>query len=262
MQTITIMTFNLRVDVPADPFVWEQRKHWAAQMIEEQAPDLLGTQEANIPMLAWLTERFSPLYEVYGVNRIASEEWGEFSAVFVKRDKFSIVKKESFMLSETPEIIGSSGWDARCERICSWVELALANDTEPVWRFFNTHLDHVGRVARQEGLKLITARIKELNEERPLPFILTGDFNDVPENGLLNLIHEQLPMISCYDLLTEEEKQHSLTFHGYRGGTKGGPIDYILGSPDHPFLSTTIIRDQVEGGYPSDHYPVLSTLQF
>lgn len=259
---IKVMTFNLRVAVPSDPYVWDQRKHWVAQIIEEHTPDLLGTQEATLPMLAWLTERLSPTHEVYGVNRVASDKVGEFSAVFIKKDKFSITNKESFMLSETPEIIGSMGWDARCERICSWVELSLGNDTEPVLRFFNTHLDHAGKIARQEGLKLTVSKIKELNEQRPLPFIITGDFNDVPESGLLESATSQIPMTSCYDHLTEMETKHTLTFHGYFGGSEGRPIDYILSSSEGRFLSTSIIRNQIENGFPSDHYPVLSTLQF
>ncbi len=123
VKTYTVMSFNLRVIVPSDPFDWEDRKHWIAETIHTHMPDVIGTQEATIPMLEWLKDRFKESYDVYAVNRTDSTEVGEFCAVFVKKSSFTIGSKGSFMLSETPDIIGSMGWDAHCERICSWVEL-------------------------------------------------------------------------------------------------------------------------------------------
>lgn len=260
-RTFTVMTFNLRTAVATDPYVWEERKHWVAKIIEDRKPDLIGTQEATVPMLDWLKDRFHGTYDVYGVNRTRSEEEGEFSAIFVKKDSFSIFRSGSFMLSETPDVIGSFGWDAQCERICSWTELAFHGKTKPALRFFNTHLDHIGKVARTEGLRLILKNMREQNLNVPLPFMLTGDFNDTPESGLLDVIHEFEPMTSCFDLMSEEEKKHSRTFHGYQGGTEGSPIDYIMSSQGIDFKSSAIVRDKVEEGYPSDHYPIVAHME-
>ncbi|UAL48210.1 endonuclease/exonuclease/phosphatase family protein [Sutcliffiella horikoshii] len=257
-HTYTVMSFNLRVIVPTDPFIWEDRKHWIAETIHTYSPDVIGTQEATIPMLEWLKERFKESYEVYAVNRTVSTEVGEFSAVFVKKSSFTTGSKGSFMLSETPDIIGSKGWDAHCERICSWVELIPKGQTEPVLRFFNTHLDHMGKLARKEGLKLIRDVIRSKDNAKSLPVILTGDFNDVPESEALA---EVSSMESCYSCFTEEEKEDSLTFHAYEGGIKGSPIDYIFGSNRVEFLTAHILRDSFDGGYPSDHYPVLATVK-
>ena len=44
--------------------------------------------------------------------------------------------------------------------------------------FVNTHLDHVGQVARDEGVNLLRERIEALRGDRPV--ILTGDFNSEP----------------------------------------------------------------------------------
>lgn len=256
---VSVMTFNLRVIVSKDPYSWEQRKQWVAAVIEDCKPDLIGTQEATIPMLDWLKERFQDVYEIYGVNRNESKQVGEYCAVFVKKASFSIRRKQSFMLSETPDKIGSKGWDAACERICSWVELAGADDDRPVMRLFNTHLDHKGKLARKEGLKLVLNKIREVNAcDGTLPSIVTGDFNDVPDSGLFDVVKEFDPVASCYDLFTEEEKRDSKTFHNYIGGVQGSPIDYILGYSGIEFVSTAIRRDRIDGGYPSDHYPVLS----
>lgn len=162
----TVMSFNLRVIVSSDPFTWEDRKHWIAEIIHTYLPDVIGTQEASIPMLKWLEDIFQETYEVYAVNRTVSTEVGEFSAIFVKKSSFTIGTSASFMLSETPDIIGSMGWDAHCERICSWVELIPTGKTEPVLRFFNTHLDHMGKLARKEGLRLIQRVIQSKENEK------------------------------------------------------------------------------------------------
>ncbi|MGD6993261.1 endonuclease/exonuclease/phosphatase family protein [Sutcliffiella horikoshii] len=257
-HTYTVMSFNLRVIVASDPFSWDDRKHWIADTINTYTPDVIGTQEATIPMLEWLKETFKESYEVYAANRTESTEVGEFSAVFVKKSRFIIGSKGSFMLSETPEIIGTMGWDAHCERICSWVELIPKRQTEPVLRFFNTHLDHMGKLARKNGMKLICDVIRRKDNEQSLPVILTGDFNDVPESEALA---EVSSMESCYSCFTAEEKHNRLTFHAYEGGIKGSPIDYIFGSNGVEFLTASIIRDGFDGGYPSDHYPVLATVK-
>ncbi|TNJ58063.1 endonuclease/exonuclease/phosphatase family protein [Paenibacillus hemerocallicola] len=260
---ITVMTFNLRVIAAKDPFDWEQRKYWIAAVIDDCKPDLIGTQEATIPMLGWLKERYEGEYDIYGENRNNSLEVGEFCAVFVKKAKFSVIRKQSFMLSETPEVIGSKSWDSACERICSWVELAGKEDGKPMLRLFNTHLDHKGTVARQEGLKLVLDKIRDVNQSGgPLPSLVAGDFNAKPDSGLFDVLKDYESVASCYDLFTEEEKLHSRTFHDYNGGSEGSPIDYILGCAGIRFVSTAIRRDRIEDGYPSDHYPVLSSVSW
>lgn len=258
---LKIMTFNLRTAVSIDPFLWEQRRHWVAKVINKYRPDFIGTQEARDFMLDWLREHLSSNYDIYGVNRTNNPDTGENSAIFVLKSRFRILKKESFMLSDTPEIIGSMGWDAAYPRICSWAEIALKDQEIPFVRFFNTHLDNVGKIARLEGLKLILRVISEKNKTRHLSSILTGDFNATPDDGLLDVMKDFLPMNSCYDIFLPHEKENALTYHDYKGVIKGKPIDYILCSEEIKIKSTSIIRDTFNGGYPSDHYPVLSEVE-
>jgi len=49
--------------------------------------------------------------------------------------------------------------------------------------FVNTHLDHVGQVARDEGVNLLRERIEALRGDRPV--ILTGDFNSEPGSSVV-----------------------------------------------------------------------------
>ncbi|MDF2663564.1 MAG: hypothetical protein K0Q94_6355 [Paenibacillus sp.] len=104
-------------------------------------------------------------------------------------------------------------------------------------------------------------KIREIDQSGgALPSLVTGDFNAKPDSGLFDVLKEHESVASCYDLFTEEEKLHSRTFHDYKGGSEGGPIDYILGCSGIRFVSTSIRRDRIGEGYPSDHYPVLSSV--
>jgi len=47
----------------------------------------------------------------------------------------------------------------------------------------NTHLDHVGGMARREGISLMLDKVNELSDG--LPVIVTGDFNSEPESDVI-----------------------------------------------------------------------------
>ena len=50
------------------------------------------------------------------------------------------------------------------------------------------------------------------------------------------------------------------TFNGFRGRTDGGKIDYVLVDSRWQVEGAEILRDNDEGRYPSDHFPVVADL--
>ncbi len=84
------------------------------------------------------------------------------------------MKNGDFGLSETPDSIGKKGWDAACERIVTWAVLKDKVSGREI-AAFNTHFDHVGKVARRESAVLILEKIKQMAGD--LPVIVIGDFN-------------------------------------------------------------------------------------
>ncbi len=67
-----------------------------------------------------------------------------------KKARFELLASGYFWLSETPEIAGSRGWDGACERIASWGKLKDKISGKEYFAL-NTHLDHIGVVARREA---------------------------------------------------------------------------------------------------------------
>ena len=52
------------------------------------------------------------------------------------------------------------------------------------------------------------------------------------------------------------------TAHGFNGGTGGNKIDYVFVPPKQKVVGASIIHYNVDGRYPSDHFPVVATVRF
>ena len=143
-------------------------------MVQYHDFDIFGTQECFIHQLKDMKEAL-PGYDYIGVGRDDGKEKGEHSAIFYRTDKFDVIEKGDFWLSETPDV-PSKGWDAVLPRICSWGHFKC-KDTGFEFLFFNLHMDHIGKKARVESAYLVQDKMKELGKGKELPAILTGDFN-------------------------------------------------------------------------------------
>ncbi len=172
-QQLKVGTYNIRYDNPQDiGNLWVDRAPVVANLLRFHDFDIFGTQEALKNQLDAISKAL-PAYERYGKGRDDGQEKGEHSAIFFKKDRFKLLKKGDFWLSQTPDK-PSLGWDATCcNRICSWVYLQ-DNVSKKKFYFFNAHYDHQGVQARKESSKLILSKIKEIAGTAPV--ILTGDF--------------------------------------------------------------------------------------
>jgi endonuclease/exonuclease/phosphatase family metal-dependent hydrolase len=249
-----VMTFNIRYDNSGDSLNnWQYRKDVAAEIIKEYDVDLFGTQEVEDNQLRDLKERL-PQYASIGVGRADGKEAGEYSAIFYKKDKFEAEKSGTFWLSETPEVAGSKGWDGACERIATW---AILKEKQSNKRFFfiNTHLDHIGKIARREGVKLLLERAK--TESGGLPVIITGDFNASPES---EVIRQVLAGGKFFDtrLLAPSVPEINGTYHGFGKALveEREIIDYIFVTGDIVVNAYTIAPEKRDNIYVSDHTPV------
>ncbi len=171
---LRIMSFNIRY-AGGDRGVnsWGNRKDHVARIIAHHEPDILGVQEALADQADWLRDTVHGM-GFHGVGRIDGARAGEFVPILFRADRFSLLASGHFWISPTPEIPGSRGWDAACERMASWVRLRDAR-TGGTLLVLNTHLDHQGKEARRQGLALLRDRLPALADGASV--ILLGDFN-------------------------------------------------------------------------------------
>lgn len=260
-----IMSFNMRLDTPEDgKNNWKHRIEQVVKMIKRHEPVIVGTQEGWLPMLKELEPHLSD-YTWIGEGRRGGLE-DEFCAIFYNHKKLKCVEHGQFWLSTEPETPNSISWNSAHPRICTWGHFRLKADPSLEFMFYNTHLDHESEEARDNGALLVWRRMKEKFAKNQLPMMLTGDFNSVPDSKAIQFLGgeikshgKQSELKNAYETLDEPVSE---TFHEFAGGDVGVTIDYIFYSSNVIVKQTTIDRSKIDGRYPSDHYPVVATVQF
>jgi len=282
-QQLRVASYNVRYDNPGDSLDnWKYRKDIIGKQILFHDFDIFGTQEGLYHQLQDLSERL-PNYEYIGVGRDDGKNKGEYAAIFYKTEMFQLLDKGDFWLSQDTSQ-PNKGWDAVLPRICSWGKFRVKS-TGFTFFFFNVHFDHVGVVARKESAKLILARIEKLAGDTPT--LLTGDFN-VDQNSDSYLV------LNNSDILTDAYDKALLkygpegTFNGFKINTRSeSRIDHIFVTKDFSVLTHGVLTDtyqtsetdlqelansgtypkeitlyQNQARLPSDHYPILSVIEY
>lgn len=258
---MNVMSFNIRMDTPNDKEnQWTYRKDLAANVIKFYDVDIFGAQEVLHHQLTDLLERL-PGYTYVGVGREDGKTKGEYSPIFFKKDRFTVEDSGNFWLAEDMNAIGKKGWDAACERVATW---AILKDKVSGKKFFflNTHLDHIGKVARHEGASLVLEQVKVKGKN--LPSIVTGDFNAAPEDEPIQVLTNASDSRHLTHTRTIAPLRYGpeWTFHDYGRipFDKREWIDYIFVKGNIKVLSHGVLTETLNHLYPSDHCPVISTL--
>lgn len=166
-------SFNIRYDNPEDEHSWEERLNRVVETVTDAKPGLLGVQEAQPNQYDDLRGALDD-YTWYGVGREDGDREGEMVPIAWRPDRFELLEKGAFWLSETPDE-PSVGWDAELPRVTTWASLRHRETKRRLW-FCNTHFSHVGKTGRVESAKLLRERASERAADGEDPVIM-GDFN-------------------------------------------------------------------------------------
>ncbi len=253
-EATRIMSFNLRC-VDDEEGSIHNRSQIAVAIIDQYAPDSFGIQEATPKWIKILDREFSDKYARVGEGRSPIEMFTEYSAVYYRKDKYNLIDSGTIWLSETPEKKYTKSFDSKHNRIASW---AVLEDKETGEKFthINTHLDHVLESTRVEQSKVLLTKISEL--EKSTKVICTGDFNTYETAEAYSVMTASMDDTK----LLAEKSDTGITFHKY--GTieehEDGAIDFIFTTKGMKVDTYKIIRNTVEGMYPSDHYPIVADI--
>ncbi len=252
-QDLKLMTYNIRLDIESDgENKWSNRKEFLTSQIHFYEPDIFGVQEALPNQVTDIASALTD-YNYIGTGR-DGKGLGESSNIYYKKKRFKVVQSSTFWLSETPDTI-SMGWDAACNRVCTYALFKDLKTKNSFW-VFNTHLDHMGELVRTNGIRLILSKIKTLNAKNQTVFFM-GDFNSKPtENRIISLKKE---MLDSREISEEKPFGPSGTFNGFKHNEPVNLlIDYIFISKNSNFKVSkyAILSDSKDLKYPSDHLPV------
>lgn len=254
---IKAMSYNIRLDAASDgENRWDLRKNRVVGLMQYYEPDFIGAQEVLHHQLTYLDSSLVN-YSYIGVGRDDGKTLGEYSCILYNQDKYIPLQQSTFWLAAKSDSV-CMGWDAVCNRVCTYGRFKNKKTNQIVW-VFNTHFDHVGKIARIESAKLILQKIKQLNVKNE-PVILLGDFNLRPTEEPIQKISSE--MNNARDI-SKMVYGNSDTWNAFKFNQKpNGAIDYIFLNKNKQWVveKFATITDSYDLKYPSDHFPVMATL--
>ena len=253
-HTVRLMSYNIRYDAPDDTPHWTQRRPHMARQIAFFDPDILGVQEALLPMVAYLAEQ-APAYDHYGVGRDDGAQAGETTTLFWRRARFETISTQTLWCSTTPDR-PSKGWDAALPRTVTRVVLRDRADGR-LLDVRNAHFDHVGVIARERCAALAADLAPASAEGVTAAVVLMGDFNTGPDSapyrrilasGLRDaraispVVFGPAGTYNAFDIAKDNE---------------GIAIDHIFVGPGLSVERYGVPTDSFGGQVISDHFPVV-----
>jgi endonuclease/exonuclease/phosphatase family metal-dependent hydrolase len=247
------MSYNIRYDNPEDRPDWRTRRVAMVDQIRFYDPDILGLQEALPAMVTELAAAL-PGYAHYGVGRDDGAGAGETTTIFYRADRFTLLNRQTFWCSPTPERPGKA-YDAALSR--TFTRLVLQDRASGrLLDVRNAHLDHVGAESRLRCAQ----QIRDLAAWPGAQLIAMGDFNSGPEEPPLQALTAEGSPYRDARSAARSVFAAGGTFNGFTPRATGAPIDFILVDRRMTVGRFAVPADLADGAVISDHFPVLAEL--
>jgi endonuclease/exonuclease/phosphatase family metal-dependent hydrolase len=253
-EPFRVMTYNVRYLNSHDRLdLWSMRR---SKVIETIATaDVVGLQEVTVTQLHDL-QKGSPELTWYGVGRDDGKEGGEFAPIGYRHDRFEPMDHGTLWLSETPEVVGSKGWDAALPRTMTWMVLRRKSDRAE-FLVINSHFDHRGAQAREESGRLVANEVDQRAES--LPAIVMGDFNASPDSEPLKALQagKRVPLLDARDMVEGKPTGPTGTWNGFKAIQPDRRIDHMLVTDRVRVQEYKTLDPRTESGrFASDHLPI------
>ena len=247
---LTLVSSNVRTLTPFDlgKKSWFYRADLLMRTLEAiGTADVIGFQEVTKVHYKYLCESL-PGYDSVITYRDNSP-LAEGCPVFYNTQKFELTDKGSFWLSETPDVM-SRGWDAAFNRVCSYVLLREKASGKEL-AVFNVHLDHIGKKARAESIKLILEKVTAFGGQ---PCVIMGDLNC----GEKSDTYQAATSLFSDAKYLAPETCTGATYHNWGRSMDHENLDYFLISktgimPLEYRIESASVEPDV---YVSDHFPI------
>lgn len=260
-QDLNVMSFNIRYNNRGDSLdAWPYRKDLVASQILFHDVDYLGVQEALHGQKEDLLQRL-PGYKHIGGGRDDGKTKGEYSAILYKTSRLNPLQSGMFWLSQTPDVVGSKGWDANLPRMVTWAKFKDLK-TGKIFFAFNTHFDHQGQQARRHSAELLLKKVKQIAGSTPA--VITGDFNASPDSEPIKIITDSGNANRLTDAKSISKQPHYGpvgTFNGFKNKELTNyPIDYIFIKGKWDVKKHASLSQTWGGRFASDHFALLAVI--
>ena len=282
-KSFNLATFNVRFSTKTDTgeLNWERRVPRMAAVVRQHGFDVFGIQEGSSNIVAALLRELPDFAHVGQTTSATAEGVG----VFYRRDRFCVREEDFFWLSDTPDVPGSRPTNPAWRKATKWNRTATSllledKTTGRRFRYVNTHLNHKGPHALKNfELDVIFRRVINSARARGECVVLTGDMNvrfpdaDTPA-ALRAVTPDELARLASTHpiarvmqtlkdsyLITETPPKGPFRTLTCWQDEPRSRIDYVFVSPEVKVRQYAVLEDRINGQLPSDHYPVMTTLE-
>ncbi|MBT3235561.1 MAG: endonuclease/exonuclease/phosphatase family protein [Bdellovibrionales bacterium] len=250
---LRVISSNIRFANQSDgAHDWPVRKPILANIINQFAPDLLGTQEGKQLQIQELAASLSPLILVDQHRKWITERM--YPSIFINPATVELLDSGDIWLSSTPAVAGSISFNSAFPRLCTWVKARLIPINQNIL-YINVHLDHHYEDTRIEQIRVLLEETQKINRELN-PIILSGDFNDPPHKKVWQTVTgKNSKLLDPWHYLNNPEESSHHQFKGVN--PNGSRIDWIMVDPIFNPISIELDKScSTKGIYPSDHFPL------
>lgn len=257
LATLNVHWVALRMQSgPWSPAGWDARRPAMAATLLDISPDILALQEAesfpdtNRNGRNLVVEGLMEDLDGYAIAATGPPtEFPPTQPILYRADRFEMVDQGWFFFSRTPDRIYSRTFNGGFAAFASWAQFRGRDGG--LFRVVNMHTDYASRSNRLKSAALVRDRVRPWIEAGERVVVL-GDMNAMRGAATLRRIEEAgirfLPIPGA-------------TVHFNRGINLLGAIDHIGLGPGLKAVSQPgVVRNRVDGVWPSDHYPVFVDL--
>lgn len=276
---VKLMTQNLRKGNDADDAknpntAAANRIYRFQKLVNTYDPDIIASQECDS---FWVEGLPQILGSTYSMSYKYRESTGsnEACVVLYKTEKYKLVTKGHFWLSETPNQAMPAGFGQSYPRIAHWVKLE-DKATGDKLLVFSTHL---GFGYTKDQMVYIRGLFNQVCAQHTDAYpVIMGDFNFSYGSDNYEILTDDRILRNTYDLAGKMELDGHCKIGDVRVGTNNGfahadgnnMIDFILVQPRNRLAVDyfTILYDQIAvdeksilKGFVADHFAVLADLR-
>ena len=300
INMISIMSYNIRnlyLDLNSKQN-WNNRKEKLLNNILLKSPDILSIQEDTLEQINFLNNNLKNNYSYFNLIDPNNDKKMNHNSIFYNKLKYSFIYGEYFWLNSNNSY-NKTDWDAWDPRSATIIILKNIK-TKTHFIIVNAHLDHMGKKARREGIKIVLNRIEEINKDKNYPVFLMGDFNESPNHYAYYEVMKKNYNDTWSDCVYNKNivcllgEQYATSFHFYFGKKINNIfirnflyiVYYFHGGKnsfynryhiDHMYYKNNKISkiyplynsfpsddliDNKDGVYASDHFPIFSVFNF
>lgn len=246
MTRIRVATFNIRNGLGLDGWhAWPFRRATTWRTIAALDADLVALQEVHGFQQTYLERRLSG-YAFVAAGRDDGDR-GERCPVLVDPEVAEVVDVQHRWFGATPDRPGSRLTGAKFPRLATTTTVAVGPERRRV-DVTSTHLDEASGERRLASAEQLAGWL-----DPDTPQIVMGDLNADPGSKVLAALEGAGLTLAVPAGTTGTE-------HGFTGRTRGRRIDHILVSPHFEVVDCRVCTVRLGRVLPSDHFPVLASV--